>query len=420
MPLEFNIEIDDEVTALDSSDQNFPIVMAFDRSARVEDVDGHLVVEGCNISKANVCPYLGSEIPNAAELRLDPARIYYLYRDAAELEAAAKTYERKPLMMRHVVVSADSPQKFMIVGTVSNVRFSHPYLKADLSVWDAEAIRAIANGAQKELSCGYRYVADMTPGEIDGVKYDGRMKGLHCNHVALVSTGRAGPDVQVADELPEGFASMKKSALLAALAPFLAADADKVALDAAILALAADKKAKDADPEKDDEAKAQDAKAAADKAAADKAAKDGNWGLGGKDDEEELDEPTADELPDAPEGGAPKPGKPNGKPAVDAKGMDSATVASVVKAALAERDALHTARREVESIIGTVAYDSAADVYKAALVKLGVAVDGVDASAFPALLKMAKDKAVKPVVATDSAAIQSMSKAFPGLDRFSK
>ena len=193
------IEADDcDVTpdsAMDSARR-----LAFDR--RMETIDGHLVVTDCNISKANVCPYLGSEIPNSEALRLEPSKIYMLYRDAAELQAAVKTYDRVPLMMQHVAVHADSPQQFLVAGTVSNARFSHPFLKADLTIWTREGIDAVESGAQRELSCGYRYVAEMSPGTSpDGVKYDGRMTQIVANHVALVEAGRAGPDVMVADAM---------------------------------------------------------------------------------------------------------------------------------------------------------------------------------------------------------------------------
>jgi hypothetical protein len=103
-------------------------------------------------------------------------------------------------MIEHVAVSADDPQKMVTVGTVSNVRWKAPYLVADLCVWDGEAIRAIQNEAQRELSCGYRYKAVMKPGTIGGEKFDGRMVHLHGNHVALVATGRVGSDVIVRDE----------------------------------------------------------------------------------------------------------------------------------------------------------------------------------------------------------------------------
>lgn len=179
------------------------VVFALDRSMRRSDLDQHLHVENVNISKANVCPYLGSEIPGGDELGLDMSKVYMLYRDAAELEAAAPTYENKPLMMAHIGVSADQPQKYYIAGTVSNVRFVSPYLKADIAVWDGEAIKGIENETKRELSCGYRYKADMTPGTIDGVRYDGIMRSIVANHVALVEAGRAGPDVLVSDSFPK-------------------------------------------------------------------------------------------------------------------------------------------------------------------------------------------------------------------------
>jgi uncharacterized protein len=172
--------------------------LAFDR--RMETIDGHLVVTGCHITKANVCPYLGAEIPGSEALGLDPSKIYMLYRDAVEIQAAKETYNRVPLLMQHVAVSADSPQQFLTVGTASNARFTHPYLDADLTVWTREGIDAIESGSQREISCGYHYRPDMTPGTTpEGEKYDGRMSGIICNHIALVEAGRAGPDVLVAD-----------------------------------------------------------------------------------------------------------------------------------------------------------------------------------------------------------------------------
>lgn len=167
---------------------------------RMESIDGHLIVYGCNITKANVCPYLGSEIPGSEALGLDPHKIYMLYRDAAELKAAEKTYDRVQLLMQHVAVNPDAPQQFITVGTVSNAKFSHPFIKADLTVWTREGIEAIESERQCELSCGYHYKPDMTPGTSpEGEKYDGRMTEIVANHIALVEAGRAGPDVKVAE-----------------------------------------------------------------------------------------------------------------------------------------------------------------------------------------------------------------------------
>lgn len=174
--------------------------LALDRgSLRTKDVDGRLHVVDCRISKANICPYLGKEIPDSEKLGLEPGRVYRLYRDAASLEAAASSFERIPLMLHHVGVSADDPHRELVIGTVSNVRWDAPYLVADLTVWVDEGIEAIESGRQQELSPGYRYVPVMNSGVLDGEPYDGMMTQIFANHLAIVDTGRTGPDVMVND-----------------------------------------------------------------------------------------------------------------------------------------------------------------------------------------------------------------------------
>lgn len=175
--------------------------LAFDRaSVRRIDQDGRLHVELTNISKANICPYKGSEIPGAEQLGLDQDKIYKLLRDPEELEKATATFNNIPLLSEHIAVSAQEPQKEKVVGsTGTDAVFVAPYLRNSLVIWDAEAIRGVQDQSQQEISCAYRYVPDMTPGVYEGEPYDGVMREIRGNHVALVATGRAGPDVIVGD-----------------------------------------------------------------------------------------------------------------------------------------------------------------------------------------------------------------------------
>ena len=183
--------------------------LAMDRAPtmRSKDINGWLHVKDCRISKANVCPYVGREIPNSEKLGLDPDKIYHLYRDAAALEASAASFERAPLMLEHLGVTAESAQnpniKRKIIGAISNVRWMAPYLVADLTVWDGEGIEAIESTRQQELSPGYHYRPEMTPGSMHGNPYDGRMLDIVANHLCIVDTGRTGPDVMVNDAQPK-------------------------------------------------------------------------------------------------------------------------------------------------------------------------------------------------------------------------
>ena len=185
------------------------------QSARTVDEQGFLHVEDCNISKACVNPYWGAEIPNYAQLKLDPGKTYFLFRDPQELAKAADTFNNLPLMDKHVEVSAfdlEDPaiKKHMVGSTGTNAKFSAPYLQNTLVVWTAGAIEGIMSKEQTELSCAYRYELDMTPGEYEGTKYDMRMTDIRGNHVALVDEGRAGPDVTVKDRKQQPRVDMKK------------------------------------------------------------------------------------------------------------------------------------------------------------------------------------------------------------------
>lgn len=164
---------------------------AFDKkSARSFDADGRMRVRDCVISVGEVNPYYGREIPNWKALGLDPNKVYDLYRDPAELERAAPTFNG-PLMIRHVAQTANEPRKEYIGGTVYDVRFVDGKVRADLLIMDQQAIDYVQSGELADLSSSYRYTADMTPGEINGRKYDGRMTDIQGNHVALVEDGRA-------------------------------------------------------------------------------------------------------------------------------------------------------------------------------------------------------------------------------------
>jgi hypothetical protein len=211
--------------------------LAMDRtSVRSYDEDGRLHVAVANISKANICPYRGNEIPGWQESGLDPQRIYQLLRSPDELAKAAPTFNNVPLLLGHVFVTADNHQPDLVVGaTGSDAKFSAPYLTNSLVIWVKDAIDGVENGDQREISCAYHYTPDMTPGSYRGMKYDGVMRDIRANHVALVPEGRAGSDVIVGDSqlglenaaMPKALnqkSAMLKGVLMAAICPRLAQD----------------------------------------------------------------------------------------------------------------------------------------------------------------------------------------------------
>ena len=399
-----------------------PDRFAFDRaSVRTVDVDGRMHVEISNISKATVNPYLGREIPGCTALGLDPMRTYMLLRDPDELQRAAPTFNNIPLLSRHVPVTADRPQKELVVGsTGTDAVFDSPYLKNSLVVWDSVAIAGIESKQQTELSSAYRYDADMTPGTFEGVAYDGVMRNIRGNHVALVEVGRAGPDVVVGDsqitqakgtDMPmskEELAIAKGKVIALAMdskltpsgqtkvkaALDLATDAesDPAKLEAALkMALALDEDDKVKPEVKPDPAEDED-------------------------DDDKQREGESDEDFKARIEAKKAKAEEDGKAAMDA--AIKKAVDATEKATIQRMNAIRVAEKEVAPLIGeVVAQDSAEAVYKIALDSAKVSTDGVHPSAYRAmvgLLVKQADASNKPRVAMDSAStVSDFSKRFP-------
>lgn len=240
-------EHDDDLAATDSACR-----LAMDRdSVREKSREGHLHVAETNLSKATVSPYRGSEIPKYQDLGLDPDKIYHLLRDPEELARAAASFNGKPLLRKHVPVSAETHAHDETVGaTGTSCRFDDPYLKNGLVIWSKGDIDDVEAEIKKELSAGYHYRADMTPGIFRGMRYDGVMRDIVGNHVALVKDGRAGPDVVVGDSMenlmtkPTRYAALVLASAASVIAPALAMDS-KVTLPSKLFADVTPKNLKD-------------------------------------------------------------------------------------------------------------------------------------------------------------------------------
>lgn len=426
-----------------------------------------MTVEMSRISKANICPYMGREIPNSQALGLDPNKIYRLFRDPKEIEKGASTFDGKPLLIRHVAITADLPNKSLWVGTLGACTFEAPYLiTRPLTVITKEAQNLIEEDEQDELSAGYRYEAEMVPGVYGGEAYDGRMVNIRGNHVALVIKGRAGPDVHVADELPAELQAMKHGKRIARLQksiPALAnlSSAELLALDAelgetpakSVVKLTGDeeKAACDAALEEKRKTAGEDAelseeeresalekakdKKGKDKAAKDSKAKDADPDPKAKDaDPDDKDAKAKDADPDDKDKDKAKDADPDhrddfksikqGKDKAHDSAMTMDEVNAIVEKAVARAQAVTEARvtsrlnarsaalSKVAPVVGKLdehAFDTAESVYVYALEKIGIETDGLNAVGMERLIdrelthKKAPGTKVKNPMAMDAA-----------------
>ena len=179
------------------------IALALDRSNRNIDGDGHLRARHNLLTRAEVSPYRGEEINAVEPLGLEPNRIYYLYRLPDELKKGAATLEGKPVLIKHKPISSDDHPEDLVVGAVNNPELSGDELYGDISVWTRGAVDSILNGSKKHISLGYHYKPVMGGGVApNGQKFDGVMKDIRYNHLALVDSPRV-KDAVVADSADE-------------------------------------------------------------------------------------------------------------------------------------------------------------------------------------------------------------------------
>lgn len=447
--------------------------LAMDRATvrRIDD-SGYLHIEVSNISKANICPYRGNEIPGWQQLGLDPDAIYQLYRDPEELAKGAPTFNNMPILSQHMPVNPDDwdteiPSEIKIGSTGTDADFAEPYLQNSLVVWSGSAIKNIDSDVQKDISCGYFYIPDMTPGDVDGVPFHGVMREIRGNHVAIVPEGRAGPDVVVGDSKHKEIETMPtpaklsrkavaaRGAIVAYLAPKLAADAkinlrpalvsvtrknfiaQKPTIMAGVKAATKGKLAQDADIEDlvelldtlgvedadtaldEDDDMQPDMGADIDVAGAAKAFLKGKLS---PEDYAEFEGMMTDKPADPP--AAADEGDDDGKP----KPIDQAAMDSAIKAAVAASDRRHAdirdALTEVKPFVGELAmsFDSGAAVRRHALKMLGVADHAnIHESALSSVLKVqAKPGRITPTIAQDAAGSASFATAFPGAARIAR
>ena len=172
-------------------------------SKRTYDENGFLHVSISPLTRVQVAPYRGCEIPGWQELGLEPERIYKGYRPASELSKpeTIESVNGIPIQLAHHMDYADNPAKNTRVGsTGTDGAFHPPFLTNSLHIQDKNAIDRINDGSMRELSLAYRYKPVFQPGETpDGEKYDFVMTDISANHLALVDEGRAGHEVLVYD-----------------------------------------------------------------------------------------------------------------------------------------------------------------------------------------------------------------------------
>lgn len=158
--------------------------------------DGYLVASVL-CARTGCYDYLGSELG----LKNDDVIKVYRPEDTVFAADSMKSFPGKPVTIEHPSepVTADN-WKGKAVGDIVAVVREGEYVRADIKIMDAEAIKAIEDG-KRELSVGYSVGLELQDGVApDGTEFQAIQTGtIKVNHLALVDRARAGSECRIAD-----------------------------------------------------------------------------------------------------------------------------------------------------------------------------------------------------------------------------
>lgn len=170
-------------------------VQAYDGSARTRTPEGYLLAPA-TIARVGVQEYTRRELGMSGDGRIR------LYRPPEEVFAAdaIASFENKPVTDGHPVEDVTAANWGKLArGEVRDVKATDKGIFAHVIVKDATLVSKIEKG-KNPLSCGYDFELDETPGQTsDGRAYDGVMRSIRGNHVAVVDRARGGPECRIAD-----------------------------------------------------------------------------------------------------------------------------------------------------------------------------------------------------------------------------
>jgi hypothetical protein len=169
------------------------------------------------LGRCGIQTYLRGELgldgdPNA------PVRLMRLPEEVFRPETLA-SFENKPLTYRHPEAGVDSASwRELAKGNVRDVaKLPGDLMGGTLWVMDAEQVTRVVGG-DVDLSCGYSFDLDMTPGTApDGQAFDGYQRKILGDHLAIldraVDSPRGGPICRISDKHQEKTMGNRKIAV---------------------------------------------------------------------------------------------------------------------------------------------------------------------------------------------------------------
>lgn len=151
--------------------------------------DGRLRVDGL-LTRTGVFEYRNGDGSLRREYR-DPAEVFS--------ETSLESFEGVPVTVEHppTMVNAGNAKQYAVGTLQGTPRQDGDHVLGTMIVFDGDAVSAMERG-KVAVSCGYECDLVEVPGvSPTGEKYDARQTNIRGNHVAIVSSARAGQSARV-------------------------------------------------------------------------------------------------------------------------------------------------------------------------------------------------------------------------------
>lgn len=153
------------------------------------------------IAKVGVFPYIQSDGSIRYEAKL-PEELLSA-KTVSSAKGVPSTNEHPIKNNKYILVDTDNYKEFT-VGSISEPVADSDSIIAFETIYDKNAIDKIKVQKHKEVSIGFTYEIDETPGVWNGIPYDVVQRNIKINHVAHVEHGRGGKDVKIHVDKGEG------------------------------------------------------------------------------------------------------------------------------------------------------------------------------------------------------------------------
>jgi uncharacterized protein len=171
--------------------------------------EGYLLVPGLIAASDNVQPYFAREL-GLDKQGLPPNQVVRVFRPKAEVDKAVSSFDGLPVTLEHPTRMVNAKTwRTVARGESRNTRAVDSGLESDLLIRDETTIGEIEANIRKELSAGYDFHIELTPGSHKGTAYDAVASDFIGNHIAVTKTARGGHDCRVADAQPKGDKKMR-------------------------------------------------------------------------------------------------------------------------------------------------------------------------------------------------------------------